>query len=158
MIEIPPAVFAAGKTGVDQDRRGVPPGLTLFSHKGGNMAKNQTVRIRPIVLEADRQASVAVREMAGYAPANPAYSQAAMSDRLAALQAAQELEIRAENALDAARDNTVAAEWEFHNFMLGVKAQVTAQYGPDSNEVQALGLTKKSERKTAGRRKEVTGA
>jgi hypothetical protein len=122
------------------------------------MARNQTIRIRPLVLEADRQASVAVRELAGYAPANPAYNQAAMSASLAALQAARDLEIQAENALDAARDNAVAAEWDFHNFMLGVKAQVSAQYGPDSNELQALGLTKKSERKMPGPRKEATGA
>jgi hypothetical protein len=40
----------------------------------------------------------------------------------------------------------VAAEWAFHNAILGVKEQVRAQFGPDSNEVQALGLVKKSEK------------
>jgi hypothetical protein len=51
-------------------------------------------------------------------------------------------------AMDAAR----AAEWAFHNAMLGVKDQVIAQFGKDSNEVQALGLKKKSERKAPGPR------
>jgi hypothetical protein len=36
--------------------------------------------------------------------------------------------------------------------MLGVKDQVVAQFGRDSNEVQALGLKKASERKKPQRR------
>jgi len=53
--------------------------------------------------------------------------------------------------LDTARDNAAAAEWEFHNAMLGVKDQIIAQFGKDSNQVQAIGLKKKSERKSPGR-------
>jgi hypothetical protein len=37
--------------------------------------------------------------------------------------------------------------------MLGVKDQVTAQFGRDSNEVQAIGLKKASERKAPQRKK-----
>ena len=51
----------------------------------------------------------------------------------------------------AARDNATAREWEFHNLMPGAKDQVTAQFGRDSNEVQALGLKKSSERKAPKR-------
>jgi hypothetical protein len=40
----------------------------------------------------------------------------------------------------------VAAQWAFHNAMLGAKQQVLAQFDDDSDEAQALGLTKKSER------------
>jgi len=36
--------------------------------------------------------------------------------------------------------------------MLGVKAQVIATFGDDSNEVQSLGLVKKSERKRPTRK------
>jgi len=36
--------------------------------------------------------------------------------------------------------------------MLGVKDQVTAQFGLDSNEVQAIGLKKTSERKSPQRK------
>jgi hypothetical protein len=52
--------------------------------------------------------------------------------------------------LDAARDDATAAEWEFHNALLEAKNQVKAQYGPDSNELQGLGLKKKSEFKSPG--------
>jgi hypothetical protein len=55
--------------------------------------------------------------------------------------------------LATARDNAVTAEREFHNLMLGAKDQVTAQFGRDSNEVQALGLKKASERKPPRRRR-----
>ena len=51
-------------------------------------------------------------------------------------------------ALDTARDDAAAAEWAFHNAMLGGKDQVKAQFGDDSNELQSLGLKKKSEYKS----------
>ncbi|MFZ5911720.1 MAG: hypothetical protein ACOYYU_17055 [Chloroflexota bacterium] len=79
-----------------------------------------------------------------------------MQSRLQALRSAQRAEVNAQNALASARD----AEWEFHNMLLGVKTQVAAQYGADSDQVsagstyqvQALGLKKKSERKAPGRK------
>ena len=58
----------------------------------------------------------------------------------------QEEETQKQVIRDAAYDSAVAAEWAFHNAMLGVKEQVRAQFGADSNEVQALGLVKKSEK------------
>ena len=62
------------------------------------------------------------------------------------LTAKQATEVQQQAALDAARDEATSAEWDFHNAMLGVKEQVKAQFGGDSNEWQALGLTKKSEK------------
>jgi hypothetical protein len=53
-----------------------------------------------------------------------------------------------EAELDTARDEATAAEWAFHNAMLGGKDQVKAQFGVDSNELQAVGLKKKSEYKS----------
>jgi len=56
----------------------------------------------------------------------------------------------------SARNAATAAEWEFHNFILGVKEQVIAQYGKSSDELQALGLKKKSEYKAPGARKKAS--
>jgi hypothetical protein len=53
---------------------------------------------------------------------------------------------QAEADWQAARDGNVAAQWAFHNAILGAKHQIVAQFGDDSNEAQAVGLTKKSER------------
>ncbi len=46
----------------------------------------------------------------------------------------------------AARDDATSAECDFHNVIIAAKQQVVAQYGVDSDEVQSVGLTKKSER------------
>ena len=87
-----------------------------------------------------------------YAPANQAYTVAAITRAHAALQSAQTAEAQAAAAMAAARDDATAREWEFHNLMLGVKDQVMAQFGRDSNEVQALGRKKPSEYKPRARK------
>ena len=111
------------------------------------MARNQTVRIRPALLQADQEAHAALNSLSDYNPANPAYGKPIVQSRLETMQAAQEAEVNAQNALASARDMAAAAEWDFHNSMLGVKDQVVAQYGKDSDEVQSMGLKKKSEHK-----------
>ena len=111
------------------------------------MAKNEKVRLSPEIQQADENTFLALKAIAGYSPANPAYSLATVTARYDAMRAAAEVELRAQNALDAARDAAIAAQWEHHNLILGVKDQVIAQFGPDSDEVASLGLKKKSERK-----------
>lgn len=118
---------------------------------------DQTKRIKPALIDADEGSFAALQTMAGYAPANQAYALAAVSSAHAALQSARAAETQAEAAYAAARDNAVAREWEFHNLILGAKDQVTAQFGRDSNEVQALGLKKASERKSPQRREKSQG-
>jgi hypothetical protein len=113
---------------------------------------NETRRMKPELLDVDEEGFAALQAMAGYAPANPAYTVAAITAAHGALQSAWTAESQAEAALAAARDNSVTAEWAFHKLMLGAKDQVTAQFGRDSNEVQALKLKKSSERKTPRRR------
>jgi len=107
---------------------------------------DQTRRLSPSVLQADTDALAALKKIPNYQPANASYTldkvQAA-SDNMDAKDAD---ETQKQAALDAARDDATTAEWQFHNAILGVKEQVRAQFGADSNELQALGLTKKSER------------
>ena len=47
----------------------------------------------------------------------------------------------------AASDNARQAKWEFHNAILAMKESVRGHFGSDSNEAQAVGYKKKSERK-----------
>ena len=61
-------------------------------------------------------------------------------------------ELAAQVALATARDAAAAAEWELHNAMLGVKEQVIAQFGKNSDQLQALGLKKKTEYKAPTRK------
>ena len=46
----------------------------------------------------------------------------------------------------------MAAEQALHAMALGVRDQVVAQFGPDSNEVQSIGRKKKSERRSSARK------
>ncbi len=112
------------------------------------MARDESKRLSPATLQADQDAYTALLAITGYAPANPEFAQTNVTAYFGDFQAARQAEVNAQNALDAARDAATAAEWGLHNAMLGVKAQVLAQFGADSDEVQALGLTKKSERKS----------
>ena len=116
------------------------------------MAKIQNKRIERAVLQADLDVIAAVQALDNYAPTNAGYTKAKLTEQLAAIRAAQEAERAAEVAMDSARDDANAAEWNFHNYALAVKEQVIAQYGKDSNEVQSLGLKKKSEYKAPTRK------
>ncbi|MEH2424524.1 MAG: hypothetical protein V7K48_27525 [Nostoc sp.] len=58
----------------------------------------------------------------------------------------------------AATDAARLAEWEFHNAVLAMKEVIRGQYGSDSDQAQAVGLKKKSERKRPSRKKSVAMA
>ena len=115
------------------------------------MAKDETKRLKPEFISEDTTAYQAWQAIPGYQPNNPEYAATVVKSNRADLEAAQLVETQAKAAYDAARDNAVKAEWDFHNLILGVKDQVASQFGRDSNEYQALGLKKKSERKSPTR-------
>jgi hypothetical protein len=120
------------------------------------MAKNQTRRITSAVLGADREAFDALQGIAGYAPANQAYKTEAVKAARDRMDDLLREATQAEAAAVAKRDAATAAEWEFHNAMLGAKVQVEAQFGPDSDEFASLGMKKKSEYKSPTRRRQAT--
>lgn len=124
----------------------VCPGLAQKPRS--NMAKNETVRIRPSLLQEDRDAFSALKAIAGYTPSNASFSVNSIQTAIDDLLAKRDIEAQKQADLDAARDDATAAEWAFHNAILGAKDQVIAQFGDDSNELQALGLKKKSEYKS----------
>ncbi len=80
--------------------------------------------------------------------ATPEYLQTAMQAMQAMQQQETELLAKAKAAADKAR----LAEWEFHNAVMAMKATVRGHFGPDSDEAQAVGYKKKSERKRPRRR------
>jgi len=109
------------------------------------MAQNQTRRMTPAMLKADLDAFTALQAITNYSPANATYTIPEIATAKLNMENAQAAEVRASAAYDAARDAAVARQWDFHNAMMGAKAQVGAQFGPDSDEIQSLGLKKKSE-------------
>jgi hypothetical protein len=117
------------------------------------MASNQTKSIKPDVLKADQATQDALEDMAGYKPSNSDYTVAKIKSLGDSVSSAQKAYTQKETAFKAARDRLVAAQWAFHNAILGAKDQVVAQYGKDSDQAQAVGLKKKSERKKPVRKK-----
>jgi hypothetical protein len=117
------------------------------------MAKNETRRLRPAEIQADVDALSSLEQIAGYAPHKDylkVENLKTIRDRMLALKAKER---QSEAVFKADRDNTVADEWRHHNHMLEAKEQVIAQFGKSSNEVQALGLKKKTEyKKPTGRK------
>ena len=109
------------------------------------MAKNETRRIAPSVLKADKDAFNALKAIPDYAPSNSDYTVAKVEAARSKMEEAQALEAQAKAAADAARDNAVEAEWDYHNAMLGATTQVAAQYTKNSNQYQSLGKKKTSE-------------
>jgi hypothetical protein len=111
------------------------------------MAKSDAKRIDSKVLKNDEAALDALKAIPTYTPMKPELSTATVGTLAETLQTLHTAETQAEAAFNAARDNAVAAEWAFHEAILGVKDQVASQFGRNSNEYQALGLKKKMERK-----------
>ena len=110
------------------------------------MAKDQTRFVDAGTLKADADALAALTAISGYAPANADFALTKLNATSDALKEAADAFAQAEAGWQSARDNNVAAQWTFHNSMLGAKQQVLAQFGDDSDEAQSVGLTKKSER------------
>lgn len=82
-----------------------------------------------------------------YVTGRPEASRDTLQSAYAEMVAAQEKETvmlaQAKAASDAARQT----EWQFHNSVLAMKESVRGQFGSDSDEAQAVGYKKKSERK-----------
>ena len=112
------------------------------------MAKNETRRLSPKVISEDVDSISALAEVVGYAPVNTVYSLDAAQALLKQMQESKAKEVQAEAAFRAAKDQATTKEWDFHNMVLGVKDQVRAQFGKDSDELQSIGLKKKVDYKS----------
>jgi len=95
---------------------------------------------------------MALKNVAGYAPANEDFSVPTLDTKHATLTGAQTASAQADATAATKRDDMVDAQWDFHNTVLGAKSSVVAQFGPNSNEVQAVQLKKKTEYKRRARK------
>jgi hypothetical protein len=118
------------------------------------MSGRKSSPVPPATLESDREAIKALRRLPEYAPIKPEHS-------VEALVALDEEASRAEEEYNAlvqacnkARDRFVKSTWAIHERMYDVKANVVAQFGPDSHEMSLIGLKRKSEYKRPARPKQ----
>ena len=110
-------------------------------------------RLEKDTLDEDEAAYNNLLQIADFRPANPQYVLDKGRAARAAYDTLRAAEAVAAKAYDAARDAAAAAERAFHEYIVGVRTQVEAQYGPDSDQLQSLGIKKKSERKKSTGRK-----
>lgn len=103
-------------------------------------------RIPQPTIDADLETLRALTGMADYTPHNPNYSLASAEGALERMNKAATALTLAENALAAARTQALVTRADFHDIILGVKDEAMVIYGPDSDQIAALGLTKKSDR------------
>ena len=122
------------------------------------MPSANPTRVQSHVLDDDIDAYLALLTIKHYAPNNPDHRIEAITAAYDTLRADEAHYIRIQVALDAARDALATSRQHFHTQMLSAKTQVRAQFGPDSNEVAALGLKKKSEHKPRSRGPKGEGA
>ena len=116
------------------------------------MPITRTRRLRITELANDRTVVVGIQALTDYTPADKIHTPAKLLELTALMDQAHEAEILALNQYTAARDAAGIAEWTMHEAVLRTKSQVIAQYGPDSNAVQSLGLKKRVDRKRPVRR------
>jgi hypothetical protein len=115
--------------------------------------QNTNRRLSPQNLNQDIDAYSGFKTITTYSTkrsnATPEALQQAYQTMIAQQQAETEKLAFYRAAADAAR----LAEWEFHNAVLAMKEVVRGQFGSDSDEAQAVGLKKKSDRKRPARPK-----
>ncbi len=116
------------------------------------MSNSALKRISTTVLLEDEDALYGLRTIEGYNPPNKDYTLEIVEADFKEFKAAQEAESGLEKALEAARDTTIRFQHKFHGSVVGARQQVLAIYGGESDEVVAVGLKKKSDRKPPRRR------
>lgn len=117
------------------------------------MSSSALKRIATAVLLEDEDALYGLRTIEGYNPPNKAYTLEIVEADFKEFKIAQETESGLEKALEAARDTTIRFQHKFHGSVVGARQQVLAIYGGESDEVVAVGLKKKSDRKPPRRNK-----
>lgn len=120
------------------------------------MAVRRHRPLRASVVTADLAAAAALKELQDYVPRNPAYSLEHVQAAVEELRRKREHEAATERSHTAATYATEIAELHLHDLMLGVKLEATAQYGRDSDQIEALGLKKQSTYKSTARRAPAT--
>ena len=115
------------------------------------MAK-QSRRLAPSQIAEGEETFAALKAIANYAPANSAYTVAAIEQAYQELQAARTAEVQSDAAAKAASDKVVEKQANFHSLIIGARDQVTAQFGRNSDQSQSVGRKKPSEYKAPHRR------
>ncbi|MEH1892713.1 MAG: hypothetical protein V7K92_25790 [Nostoc sp.] len=120
--------------------------------------QDTTRRLRLQVISQDVTSFHGLQTVSTYDTTRSNASVANIQQGYQAMLAQQQAETEKLTLYRAAVDAARLAEWEFHNAVLAMKEVVRGQYGSDSDQAQAVGLKKKSNRKRPSRKKSVAVA
>ncbi len=115
--------------------------------------QDTTRRLRPQTISQDINSFHGLQTVSTYNTTRADASATRLQDAYQAMLISQQTETEKLALYRAAADAARLAEWEFHNAVLAMKEVVRGQYGSDSDQAQAVGLKKKSERKRPSRKK-----
>ncbi len=120
--------------------------------------QDTTRRLRPQTISQDIDSFHGLQTVSTYNTTRANASTANLQELYQAMLISQQTETEKLALYRAAADAARLAEWEFHNAVLAMKEVVRGQYGSDSDQAQAVGLKKKSDRKRPSRKKSVAMA
>ncbi|BAY17334.1 hypothetical protein NIES21_31710 [Anabaenopsis circularis NIES-21] len=112
-----------------------------------------TRRLRPQVIGQDVDSLHGLQTIGTYETSRADAKVANLQQAYQAMLTTQQVETEKLTMYRAAADAARLAEWEFHNAVIAMKEVVRGQYGSDSDQAQAVGLKKKSDRKRPSRKK-----
>ncbi|PMB49236.1 hypothetical protein CEN39_21620 [Fischerella thermalis CCMEE 5201] len=117
--------------------------------------QNTTNRLRPQIISKDIDSLHGLQTISTYNTTRTDASVDSLQQAYQVMLAKQQAETERLTLYRAAADAARLAEWEFHNAVLAMKEVIRGQYGSDSDQAQAVGLKKKSDRKRPNRKKPV---
>ncbi|MBE9208631.1 hypothetical protein IQ244_19230 [Nostoc sp. LEGE 06077] len=112
-----------------------------------------TRRLRPQLINQDIESLHGLQTISTYETNRADATVTNLQQAYQAMLTTQQVETEKLTMYRAAADAARLAEWEFHNAVIAMKEVVRGQYGSDSDQAQAVGLKKKSERKRPSRKK-----
>ncbi len=115
--------------------------------------QDTTRRLRPQLISQDITSLHGLQTISAYSTSRADASITHLQQVYQTMLAQQQAETEKLTIYRAAADAARLAEWEFHNAILAMKEVVRGQYGSDSDQAQAVGLKKKSDRKRPNRKK-----
>lgn len=115
--------------------------------------QNQSRRLSPQIISQDTDAFNGLGTIVSYKTTRSEATPEGLQTVYQTMLTKQQIEIEQQARFKSAADEARRAEWEFHNAVLAMKEVVRGQFGADSNEAQAVGLKKKSDRKRPIRQK-----
>ncbi len=115
--------------------------------------QNTSRRLTPQIIAQNVDSLNGLKAIPNYSTPRSGASLETLEQAYQVMLAQQQTETKQLALYRAAADAARLAEWEFHNTIIAMKEVIRGQFGSDSDEAQAVGLKKKSDRKRPTRQK-----